>query len=184
MLLGLGKDQQVAFTMQRPPPMLPKNCTHHVPDRESLSLSFTRNQLHTRIKPVSCPRHSLTLPSYLVPRDLGLQLLDVTGGHRLILNLSVSSFYQLLKVLHFLLILFILYHSLLWKQTNKHMIFFLYQELCTWVCAAVCPILVLTPAYMCVQGIKKGWVKTLDDSDPQSLLSKIFCQDYSWTQSS
>lgn len=121
------RSAKVAFTMERPPTMLPqelhtsctrptmlpKNGTHHVTDRDNLSLSFTRNQSHTRIKPVSCPRHSLTLPSYLMPRDLGLQLLDVTGGHGLILNLSVSSFYQLLKVLHFLLILFILYHSLL-----------------------------------------------------------------------
>lgn len=93
----------------------PQERHTYVPDRDNLPLSFTRNQSHPRIKPVSCPRHSLTSPSYLVPRDLGLQLLDVTGGHGLILNLSVSSFYQLLKVLHFLLILFVLYHSLLWK---------------------------------------------------------------------
>lgn len=62
--------------------------------------------------PSQCPALELG-SSYLVPGNLGLQLLDVAGGHRLVLNLSVSSFYELLEVLHFLLVLFILHHSLL-----------------------------------------------------------------------
>lgn len=61
-----------------------------------------------------------TCPSHLVSGNLGLQLLDITGGHRFILNFSVSPFYQLLEMLHFLLILFVLHHRLLGEKRNRN----------------------------------------------------------------
>lgn len=48
--------------------------------------------------------------------DLGLQLLDVAGGDRSVLNDTVRFLDQPLEVPHFLFILLILHHCLLGKN--------------------------------------------------------------------
>lgn len=59
---------------------------------------------------------------HLMMINLCLQLLDVAGVHRLVLNDPVSIFNHALQVSHFLFILFVLHHCLL-KQISHTFIF-------------------------------------------------------------
>lgn len=62
------------------------------------------------------------LASDLMMVNLSLQLLDVACVYRLVLNDPVAVFDHDLQVLHFLFVLFVLYHCFLLK--DKHILKF------------------------------------------------------------
>lgn len=66
---------------------------------------------------VRCTR-SYQRQSHLVVLDLGLEFLYVAGGYWAVLNDAMSLFYQSLEILHLLLVLLVLHHSLLGQRTD------------------------------------------------------------------